>query len=147
LELNYNSLINISSGSFDFNNLEVNYTSSNSGKQKEKEKEKEKRYNNAYENICFIQNSYYPSFYINSSNGTISNITFDNSQTGAILLIDSNITVSLSTFRNNIIRSSTLLNYDLYLNLRFNIYVDGNEFRYRRIVLDFECWKWDYWRR
>jgi hypothetical protein len=88
---------------------------------------KENKFKNVFENICFIQADFYPSFYIGSNSvGMISNSVFENSQTGGISIIDSNVTIVSTKFRNNIINSSNLLNYNLYPNIRFNIFVDGN---------------------
>jgi hypothetical protein len=112
-------LITINNISFDFINVSLNYTSNISSI-------KRKDLNNGnFKGICFVQNDYKPSLSINCSVGNISNSMFENSGSGGITIIDSNITISSTQFKNNIINSKKTINYKLYPNLRFNILLDG----------------------
>jgi hypothetical protein len=118
-EMTHSSLMSASRSRFTFTNLEVYFSLRNTMLERGGKGQR-----NAGENICASQSNYYPVLYINSnSNGLISNSVFENSQTGALLIEDSDVTITSTTFRNNIIFN---LYSSPYPNLRFNICVRGS---------------------
>jgi hypothetical protein len=131
------SLIEITGSQFTFTNLGIYFTSSSINLEVGR---KEQR--NAGENICSSQRNYYPVFHIQSySHGEISNSVFENSQTGALLIEDSMITILSTTFRNNIIRS---LFSESFQYLRFNIFVRGGSLVVNNMITDTPGSFWIY---